>query len=222
MQIGNNIIIEKIENGNKLTILNFPKNINITASDFIKALAQRTMEGFSPNSEEEIDIIQGIDKEKTTGENIIVLYTLGDINSCIILAGVLYKKLLNYNINVMPLEIGGISAGEKNEAYIRVAIQKMIITKDSLGSSLEFILPKNINFLQFKKDFSYILLELIPETTALEFNLGKASSKKSLSNIGYELNKVQVTFAPHIEGKIPALALVHCILIESIVNIILN
>lgn len=222
MNIGNNIKIENIENGYKLTIRNFPKNINITALDFIKALSQRTMEGFSPNPEEEIDIIQGIDKEKTTGEDIIVLYALGDINSCVILAGVLYKKLLDYNINVTPLEIGGINAGEKNEAYIRVAIQKMIITKDSLGSSLEFILPKNINFLKFKKDFSSTLLDIIPEVTAIEFNLGKLSSKKSLTNMGYEVNKIQVTFAPHMEGKIPALALVYSILIESIAYIILN
>lgn len=212
-----NINIENIENGVKLIISNYPKNINITALDFGKALAKRTTEGYTPNPHEEIDVIQGIDKELTTGEDIIFLYTFGSIYSCLILAGVLAQKLIDFKINVLPLEIGGISAGEKNEAYIRVAIQKMIITKDSLGSSLEFVLPNSIDFSTFKKSFTALSLEVIPEISAIEFGFGKNIVKKSLSNLNFSANRVQITFAPHIQGEIPALALAHEILVESIV-----
>lgn len=219
MNFGKNIKIniENIDEGTKLTISNYPKNISITALDFGKALAKRNIEGYSPNPKEEIDVIQGIDKELTTGEDIIFLYTLGTVYSCLILAGVLAQKLINFKINVLPLEIGGISAGDKNEAYIRVAIQKMIITKDSLGSSLEFVLPNSIDFSAFKKYFTSLSLEIIPEISAIEFGFGKNIVKKSLSNLNYSANRIQITFAPHIQGEIPALALVHEILIESII-----
>ena len=51
------INFENTDNGIKLSIINFPKNISITALDFGKDLAKRTMEGYSPNPEEEIDVI---------------------------------------------------------------------------------------------------------------------------------------------------------------------
>ncbi|MGL5645228.1 MAG: hypothetical protein ACRDDB_06795, partial [Cetobacterium sp.] len=67
------INFENIDNGIKLTIINFPKNISITALDFGKDLAKRTMEGYSPNPKEEIDVISGIIDEKTNGDDIVFI-----------------------------------------------------------------------------------------------------------------------------------------------------
>ena len=210
------INFENIENGIKLTVINFPKNIDITALDFGKDLARRTMEGYSPNPNEEIDIISGIVEEKTTGDNIVFLYTFGDLSSAMILVGALCKKLLSQLPTVIPLEIGGIFHGDKNEAYIRVAIQKMIMTKDALGSSLEINLPQNTDMNKFKSIFSNISFSLIPETQSIQFGLGSAVSKKANSTLGIMPKRVEVSLAPKIGNNIPALALVYDIVFQSI------
>ncbi|WP_432205183.1 hypothetical protein ACQ9ZF_09885 (plasmid) [Cetobacterium somerae] len=210
------IKFENIEDGTKLTIYNFPKSISVTALDFGKDLAKRTMEGYSPNPLEEIDVISGIENESTTGEDIIFLYKHGDAASSMILAGVLCKKLLSQAPKAIPLEIGGIYHGEKNEAYIRVAIQKMIITHDSLGSSLEINLPIDTNMNNFKSIFSNIAFSLIPETQAIQFGSGCSVTKKAHSNLTSMPKRVEISLAPNIETKIPALALVYDIIFESI------
>lgn len=218
MNFGEKIKInfENIENGIKLTILNFPKNISISALDFGKDLAKRTMEGYSPNPDEEIDVISGIVDEKTTGEDIVFVYTHGDLPSSMILVGTLCKKLLTDIPTTTPLEIGGIFHGEKNEAYIRVAIQKMIITNDALGSSLEINLPINTDMNRFKGIFSNIAFSLIPETQSIQFGFGSSVSKKANSNLGTMPKRVEVSLAPHIDSKIPALALVYDVVFQSI------
>lgn len=210
------INFENIDNGIKLTIINFPKDISITALDFGKDLAKRTMEGYSPNPEEEIDVISGIVDEKTNGEDIVFIYTNGDLSSAMILVGALCKKLLSEIPTVNPLEIGGIFHGEKNEAYIRVAIQKMIITNDALGSSLEINLPQNTDMNKFKSLFSEIAFSLIPEVQSIQFGLGTAISKKANSNLNIQPKRVEISLAPHIDSKIPALALVYDIVFQSI------
>ena len=210
------INFENIENGIKLTIINFPKNIDITALDFGKDLGRRTMEGYSPNPNEEIDVISGIVEEKTTGDDIVFLYTFGDLSSAMILVGALCKKLLSQLPTVTPLEVGGIFHGDKNEAYIRVAIQKMIMTKDALGSSLEITLPQNTDMDRFKSIFSNISFSLIPETQSIQFGLGSAISKKANSNLGIIPKRVEVSLAPNIGNQIPALALVYDIVFQSI------
>ncbi|MEG0301100.1 hypothetical protein [Cetobacterium sp.] len=223
MIFGNQIKIklENIENGVKLSIFGYPKDISITALDFGKDLSRRKMEGYSPDPDEEIDVISGIKDEKTTGEDIVFLYEKGSFTSGLILAGVLAKKLLNYPIKATPLEIGGIFYGDKNEAYIRVAIQKMAITNDSLGSSLEMNLSSNVDLLKFKSLFSYISFSLIPEVQAIQFGLGTAASKKSSSNMPPIPKRVEVSLAPHFESKIPALACIYDVIFESIAAITL-
>ena len=210
------INFENIENGTKLTISNFPKGVAITALDFGKDLAKRTMEGYSPNPLEEIDVISGINDETTTGEDIVFIYTYGDFISSMILVGALCKKLLTSIPTVTPLEIGGIFHGEKNEAYIRVAIQKMIITNDALGSSLEINLPFDTDMNLFKNRFSSIAFSLIPEVEAIQFGIGTTISKKANSNLIPAPKRAEVSLAPHIESKIPALALVYDIVFESL------
>lgn len=210
------INFESIDNGIKLTVINFPKNISITAFDFGKDLSKRTMEGYSPNPQEEIDVISGIVDEKTNGEDIVFIYTNGDLPSSMILVGTLCKKLLSQVPTVTPLEIGGIYHGEKNEAYIRVAIQKMIITNDALGSSLEINLPQDTDMNKFKSIFSEIAFSLVPEVQSIQFGLGTAVSKKANSNLSAQPKRVEISLAPHINSKIPALALVYDIIFQSI------
>ncbi|MGL5777151.1 hypothetical protein [Cetobacterium sp.] len=210
------INFENIDNGIKLTIINFPKNISITALDFGKDLAKRTMEGYSPNPKEEIDVISGIIDEKTNGDDIVFIYTDGDLPSAMILVGTLCKKLILEVPTVTPLGIGGIFHGEKNEAYIRVAIQKMIITNDALGSSVEINLPLDTDMNKFKGIFSEIAFSLIPEVQSIQFGFGTAISKKANSNLSAQPKRVEVSLAPHIDSKIPALALVYDIIFQSI------
>ncbi|MGL5543796.1 MAG: hypothetical protein ACRDB6_01675 [Cetobacterium sp.] len=210
------INFENIENGTKLTVSNFPKEVSITALDFGKDLAKRTMEGYSPNPLEEIDVISGINEELTTGEDIIFIYAHGDFISSMILVGALCKKLITAVPTTTPLEIGGIFHGEKNDAYIRVAIQKMIITNDALGSSLQINLPFETDMSLFKSRFSNIAFSLIPEVQSVQFGLGAPISKKANSNLGIIPKRVEVSLAPHIESKIPALALVYDIVFESL------
>lgn len=210
------INFESIDDGIKLTIINFPKNISITAFDFGKDLSKRTMEGYFPNPQEEIDVISGIVDEKTNGEDIVFIYTNGDLPSSMILVGTLCKKLLSQVPTLTPLEIGGIYHGEKNEAYIRVAIQKMIITNDALGSSLEINLPQDTDMNKFKSIFSEIAFSLVPEVQSIQFGLGTAVSKKANSNLSAQPKRVEISLAPHINSKIPALALVYDIIFQSI------
>ncbi len=223
MIFGNQIKIElkDIDNGIKVIVSGYPKDISITALDFGKDLARRKMEGYSPNPEEEIDVISGIKNEQTTGEDIVFLYENGSFVSGIILAGVLAKKLLNIPVVASPLEIGGIFAGDKNEAYIRIAIQKMIVTNDALGSSLELNLPSGIDMLKFKSLFSYISFSLVPEVQSIQFGLGIGSSKKSNSNMPIIPNRAEISLAPHIGSQIPSLAYVYDVVFESIAAITL-
>ncbi|MGL4998817.1 hypothetical protein [Cetobacterium sp.] len=223
MNFGEKIKInfENIENGIKLSILNFPKGIAVSALDFGTDLAKRTVEGYSPNKEEEIDVISGIVEEVTTGDDIVFIYNYGDILSSMILVGSLCKKLLPNTLSAFPTEVGGIFYGEKNDAYIRIAIQKMIITKDALGSSLEINLPVETDMSKFKGEFSKIAFTLIPEIQAIQFGYGCAISKKANSNLGVTPKRAQLSFAPHLKSKIPALALVYNIVLESLAAFIL-
>ncbi|MGL5796818.1 MAG: hypothetical protein ACRCYT_01305 [Cetobacterium sp.] len=223
MNFGQNIKInfENIENGTKLTIMNFPKGVSITALDFGKDLAKRTMEGYSPNKDEDIDVISGIVEEVTTGEDIVFLYSHGDVLSSMILAGTLCKKLLSTPPVATPIEVGGIFHGEKNDAYIRVAIQKMIITNDALGSSLEVTLPGETDMNKFKSVFSSMAFSIVPEVNAIQFGIGCSVSKKANSNLGIAPKRVEISLAPHLTSKIPALALVYDITFESLAAFIL-
>ncbi|MGL5355677.1 MAG: hypothetical protein ACRDAQ_03885 [Cetobacterium sp.] len=223
MNFGEKIKInfENIENGVKISILNFPKGIAISALDFGTDLAKRTMEGYSPNSEEEIDVTSGIVEEVTTGEDIVFIYNYGDVLAGMILVGTLCKKLLTTAPSAAPIEVGGIFYGEKNDAYIRVAIQKMIITKDALGSSLEINLPAKTDMLNFKGFFSNVAFSLIPEINAIQFGIGCIVSKKANSNLGTAPKRIEISLAPHIESKIPALALVYDIVLESVAAFVL-
>lgn len=195
---------------------NFPSGISITALEFGKALAKRKMEGYSPDPEEEIDVISGIKNERTTGETIKFIYKKGDYTSGLILLGVLAEKLLKEKIIVQPYEIGGIYYGDKNEAYIRVAIQKMVMTKDALGSSLEIFLPESVNMNSFKPVFSEMAFKYIPEIEAIQFGLGISVTKKANSNIPLSPKRVEVSLAPSRDNKIPALACVYDIVLKSI------
>lgn len=212
---------KKVDNGIEINMYNYPKNINITAFDFGKALAKRAMEGYSPNPEEEIDVTSGIENEKTTGETITFKYVKGNKLSGIILLGVLAEKLIEQKILSHPYEVGGISYENKNESYIQIAIQKMIITEDSLGSSIEFFLPENINMSKFKSLFSFLAFDLIPEIEAIQFGLGCSVSKKISSNLGKSPKRVEISLAPHLDKKIPALALAYGIVFDSIVSLVL-
>lgn len=223
MKFGTNILfdIESTDKNIKLIVKNYPKDINISALDFGKALAQRSMEGYSPNPEEEIDVISGIKDEITTGEDITFIYKNGDIPSTIILGGVLAEKLLKEASIAYPIEIGGINSAEKNNAYIRVAIQKMILTNDSMGSSLEIKIPHSIDIEKYKKNFAYMALALIPEIQGIQFGIGCSVSKKVASNMIPLLNRVEVSLAPHKKRIIPSLANVYSIVFKSISDIIL-
>lgn len=217
------IQLEEKENVIELKIKGVPEGIKITAIDFGRDLSKRKMEGFSPDPEEEIDVISGIENETTNGKEIIFRYYRGNKLDAIILAGTIAKKILKTPIVARATEIGGISVGEKNEAYIRVAVQKVIMTKDSLGSALEIDLSEDIDVDKFKPDFSGILFKLISDAEAVQFGLGIKSGKKASTNFGIYPKKVEVTFAPDRNRIIPAIAAVYDIAVESIAAItILN
>ncbi|MGL6154523.1 hypothetical protein [Cetobacterium sp. SF1] len=223
MNFGDKIKIEMIEivDGVKIIVKNFPAGISITALDFGKDLAKRKMEGYSPDAEEEIDVLSGIENECTDGKDIIFQYIKGNYQSGIILVGTLVKKLLHRSLEGRAIEIGGISLGEKNEAYVRVAIQKMIMTNDSFGSVVEVDLPYDTNLELFKPKFSSIAFQLIPEIEAIQFGLGLLVGKKCASNIGEIPKKIVVTLGPDMNRKIPALGAVYDIVLESLAAITL-
>lgn len=216
-----NFDFKKLNDGIEINMYNFPKNIPVTAFDFGKSLAKRTMEGYSPNPDEEIDVTSGIENEKTTGETITFKYFKGDKLSGIILLGVLAEKLLNKKVTSTPYEVGGIFYGDKNEAYIRVAIQKMVMTQDALGSSLELFLPDDVDMSKFKPLFSTLAFELVPEVEAIQFGLGCAISKKASSNLTKVPKRVEISLAPHLDKKIPALSMVYDIVFNSIASLVL-
>ena len=66
--------IEKIENGVKLRLGGVKSGISITPTDFGMDLHRRKMEGVTVDSREEIDVLQGLKDEITTGEDIIFEY----------------------------------------------------------------------------------------------------------------------------------------------------
>ncbi|SJZ75489.1 chorismate synthase [Cetobacterium ceti] len=216
-----NFKLEKIDDGVKLTIKNIPQGIAITAMDFGRDLAKRTMEGYSPNPDEEIDVLSGIENEKTTGEDIVFSYIKGTYESAMILAGTIGKKILDRKVISRASEIGGITVGEKNEAYIRVAVQKMAMTNDSLGSVGEIDLPFDTDMDRFKGVFANYVFSIIPEVEAIQYGLGIGVGKKSAENLGIEPKKAIITFGPHRERKIPALSAVYDIVLESIAVIAL-
>lgn len=211
---------ENIENGVRIDIENFPSGISISALDFGKDLAKRSVEGYTPNPNEEIDVISGISDEKTTGEKISFIYSFGDFIAGMILIGTLSKKLLNNFSKAIPIEVGGISYGDKNEAYIRVAIQKMILTEDALGSVIEISFPIDVDINSIKSEFSNMVFSLVPEVEAIEFGFGISASKKAISNYGNYPKIAKIALGPNLSHKIPALALSYDIVFEAIANFV--
>ena len=92
----------------------------------------------------------------------------------------------------------------------------MILTKDTLGSSLEIILPPDTDMDKFKSIFSNLSFSLIPEAQSIQFGLGAAVSKKSNSNLVVMPKRVEISLEPHRKNEIPALALVYDVVFQSI------
>ncbi len=224
MQFGDKLKIEIFENshGVILNMAGVPEGINITAMDFCKDLARREMEGVSINPEEEIDVVSGISEEVTTGEDVRFEYKNGNKVSAIILAGVLAKKIINGDIETKAVDIGGISTHEKNNEYIKIGIQKMIMTKDSLGGAVECSLPADIEMNLIKGDLSKLLFSMVPEIEAVQFGIGvKASKETALSKQSYQ-NKISVTFSPDKSVKYPCIAAVMDVFVEAAAALVIT
>ena len=223
MLFGDRFRINITENshGVDLVVSGVPEGIDITAVDFGKDLARREMEGVTLDPEEEIDVVSGITDEKTTGEDIKFEYKKGDIVSAVILAGVLAKKLVNGGIEGTTIDIGGISTNEKNSEYIKIGIQKMIMTKDSFGGTVECSLPAEVDMNLIKADLSKILFSTVSEIEAIQFGMGIKSTKVTALTAQPYPNRVQVTFSPNKELKYPCIAAVMDVFIEAVAAIVI-
>ncbi len=225
MKFGKNLIVEiwDMDNGVGMRVGGVKKGVKITSLDFGLDLHRRRMEGVIIDPREEIEILQGIEGEKTTGEDIVCEYAYGDKVAAIILAGTIAKKHLSYEVKARALEIGGINTVEQNKEYLAIAIQKMLGTEDSIGGVIECLLPMNIDLKPIKGEFSNVLFELIEEVSAIQFGNGVKDSKSTYKSYEVLQNKVLVTFAPHMKPgkKIASLAGIHDITVESILRIVL-
>lgn len=221
MFFGEKFRVEITENseGVDLKILGVPKGIAVTAMDFGKDLARREMEGAPINPNEEIDVVTGISQEMTTGEDILFEYQNGDKVAAMILAGVLAKKILKGGIEARAVDIGGISTHEKNNEYINIGIQKMIVTKDSLGGTVECSLPGEINMDIIKGELSSLLFSMVPEIEAIQFGIGVKASKETASALQNPPKKVSVTFGPDRKVKYPSLAAIMDVFVEAAVAV---
>jgi len=225
VKFGRNINVEIIEKKDetKLIVSGVKKGIKITPTDFGMDLHRRKMEGVTPDPREEIDVIQGIDNEVTTGEDIIFEYKYGNKLSAIILAGTIAKKHLSYEVNATAQEIGGINTAEQNKDYIKIAIQKMLGTGDSIGGVVECILPYNLDLKPIKGIFSSVVFDLIEEVTAIQYGNGIKDSRSNANDYKLNKNSIIITFGPHMakENKIPSLAGIMDVVIDSILSIVL-
>ena len=172
---------------------------------------------------EEIDVLQGIKNEVTTGEDIIFEYLYGDKLSAVVLAGTIAKKHLPYELRALAVEIGGISTAEQNKDYVTIAIQKMLGTNDSIGGVIECDLPYNLDLNPIKGEFSLIIHNLIKEITAIQFGNGIKDAKSNAKEYELSKNKILVTLGPDMKNlnKIPCLAGVRDVIIDSILAIVL-
>lgn len=225
MKFGKNMTveIEKIENGVKLRVGGVKKGISITPTDFGLDLHRRKMEGVTVDSREEIDVLQGIKDEVTTGEDIIFEYLYGDELSAVVLAGTVAKKHIPYELKALASEIGGINAVEQNKEYITIAIQKMLGTNDSIGGVVECILPYNLDLNSIKGEFSWVIHNLMKEVSAIQFGNGVKDSRSNAKEYELSKNKILVTFGPHMKerNKIPCLAGVRDVIVDSVLSIVL-
>ena len=225
MKFGKNLIveIEKIENCVKLRVKGAKKGISITPNDFGMDLHRRKMEGVTVDPREEIDVLQGIKDELTTGEDILFEYLYGDKLSAIVLAGTIAKKHIPYEVKALAIEIGGISTADQNKEYITIAIQKMLGTNDSIGGVVECDLPYDLDLNSIKGEFSSIIYDLMKEVSAIQFGNGIKDSRSNAKEYKLSKNKVLVTFGPHMQknNRIPCLAGVRDIVIDSILSIVL-
>ena len=225
MKFGKNMVveIEKMENGVKLVVSGVREGISITPTDFGMDLHRRKMEGVTVDPREEIDVLQGIKNEVTTGENIIFEYIYGDELSAVVLAGTIAKKHLPYELKALAMEIGGINNAEQNKEYITIAIQKMLGTNDSIGGVVECELPYTLDINSIKGEFSYIIHSLMKEVTAIQFANGIKDSRSNAKKYELEKNKILVTFGPHMEKNkiIPCLAGVRDVIVDSVLSIVL-
>ena len=222
MKYGDRVSFEMRENNNvvEVSVSGIPKGINITPMDFGRDLARRSAEGVVINPAEEIDVVQGIEDEFTTGEDVKFIYREGNKSSAMILVGVLAKKILGRGITARAVEIGGISADEKNDTYVHIALQKMIMSKDSLGGVVECSFPWDTDLETIKSDFSSILFSTIPGVCALEFGHGIKGVRESHHGITPSPKKIMVSLLPEKNGKVPCLAVTMDVVIEAIGNIV--
>ena len=222
MKYGEKVSFEMREYNNvvELIVSGIPQGINITPIDFGRDLARRNAEGVEINPNEEIDVVQGIDDEFTSGEDIKFIYNEGSKASAMILVGVLAKKLNGRDISARATEIGGISTNQKNESYINVAIQKMAMENESMGGVIECSLPWDIDLKPLRGDISNLIYNVIPEVSAIEFGHGCMGAKETSSKILPSPKKVRVTLLPESNGKVPCLATIMDVVIESVVNIV--
>ena len=222
MKYGEKISFEMRENNNvvEVSVSGIPKGINITPMDFGRDLTRRVAEGVEINPAEEIDVVQGIDDEFTTGEDVKFIYREGNKSSAMILVGVLAKKLLGRDITARASEVGGISTDEKNGSYIQVALQKMAMQKDSLGGVVECSFPWDIDLDGLKADFSNVLFQIIPEVSAIEFGHGIKGVKETGSSITPAPKRISVALLPEKNGKVPCLATTMDVVIEAIANVV--
>ena len=225
MKFGKNMTVEivNIENGVKLIVGGVKSGISITPTDFGMDLHRRKMEGVTVDPREEIDVLQGIRDEVTTGEDIIFEYLYGDDLSAVVLAGTIAKKHIPYELKALAVEIGGINTAEQNKDYITIAIQKMLGTGDSIGGVVECVLPYNLDINPIKGEFSWVIHTLMEEVSAIEFGNGVKDSRSSAKDYELSKNKILVTFGPHMKNtnKIPCLAAVRDIIVESVLSIVL-
>lgn len=225
MKFGKNMTVEivNIENGVKLIVGGVKSGISITPTDFGMDLHRRKMEGVTVDPREEIDVLQGIKDEVTTGEDIIFEYLYGDDLSAVVLAGTIAKKHIPYELKALAVEIGGINTAEQNKDYITIAIQKMLGTNDSIGGVVECVLPYNLDLNPIKGEFSWVIHSLMEEVSAVEFGNGVKDSRSSAKDYELSKNKIQVTFGPHMKNmnKIPCLAGVRDVIIDSVLAIVL-
>ncbi|OQY41708.1 MAG: hypothetical protein B6227_04345 [Fusobacteriia bacterium 4572_74] len=225
MKFGKNMTveIEKMENGVKLIVGGVKKGISITPTDFGMDLHRRKMEGVTVDPREEIDVLQGIKDEVTTGEDIIFEYLYGDELSAIVLAGTVAKKQIPYELRAVAIEMGGINTAEQNKDYITIAIQKMLGTNDSIGGVVECNLPYNLELNSVKGEFSWIIHNLMEEVSAIQFGNGIKDARSNAKEYELSKNKVTVTFGPHMKNmnKIPCLAGVRDVIVDSVLAIVL-
>ena len=215
---GSNIRFSAMEenNGVRFVIENFPSGVNISPADFAKQLEKRKCEGIKIDPNEEIEFVSGIEDGVTTGGKIEYTYKNGDIYSSLIIAGTLCNYILKGKLAVHTWEVGGINTNEKNQEYIKTALQKMVLENGSLGGVVECQL-NGIDIDSLKRPFSSLLLEL-PEVEAIQFSRGVMASK--LTTDTYEKDdRILVTFRPDFSRKSPCLAVDKAVVIESILAI---